>query len=513
MHKRKELFRIIQTSLITGLLAIFILSGCSAGFRTSKRGQGKLLVPAGVDSTVAASADSAADQLFVSLEQEKRSDSFKALGKRRTARSDTLWRALANELEPGYRVNGQDSVRSIEAFNRGARRLQELAQLEQSTAQLQKAEVQRLLLEARKSFERAVMLNPFDLEARSWLARVYQTLASRFLDENNHKKAVGVLEGLTRIEKGEHTLFARLAEAYYAMEAWESAYTNFAQAEIVMRSAAGLDFSDEMAGLQEAAVDTSALFYYVYYQGDAQIKMHQAERGLSNLNRALTYASTEQERADIRSYIDWINWDDGNTRAVELRDKYIALQEQGKYSEAARGFLKLIPQLRTRTAIDETIWRLAVLEFQHLERKNEGIDRLKHVIKLAQKDGAGAPLDTTYQRYFDSYGVMCHNLGLENIRKNRKFAFMYFNQSVAIAWENRAKSYLEIAKLSRNNPKAVIEACTNVLAHPEQLDAREQMQTYQLMVEAFKRTGRFDEARKYYSAWMKLQSGDRRASR
>lgn len=495
------------------LLISFVLSGCSTGGRRLKKRQSRLIVPAGVDSTVAMRADTLADNLFVSIGREQRSISYKAAGKRKTTESDTLWRALANEHDPGYQVSRQDSIEAIEAFNAGARNLQDLARAEQNAAAHQKAQVQRLLMAARKNLERAVMLNPFDLDARSWLARVYQTLAARFLDEKNHKKAIEVLEGLTRIEKGEHTLFARLAEAYYGIDDWQSAYANFAQAEMVLRSAAGLDFSAEPGGFQETVLDTSALFYYVYYQGDTQIKLHDAARGLHNLNRALIYASTAQERADIQSYIDWINWDGGNTRAVELRDKYMALQEAGQYREAAKGFLKLIPRLTTRSAIDETVWRLAVLEFQFLERRNEGIDRLKHVVQQAQTDANGAPIDTTYRRYFNSYGIMCHNLGLENSKKNRKVAFMYFQQAVAVDWESRAKSHLEIAKLSRNNPKAALKACKGALARPEQLDATEQMQAYQLMVESLKRTGRFEEARKYYADWMKMRNGDRRVSR
>ncbi len=510
---RNQTMRLAQNIVSLSLLATFVLSGCSAGFRTANKRKSRLLVPAGVDSTVAMRADTLADNLFVSIDRESRSASYKAVGKKRVSESDTLWQALTNDAPSSAAVTGQDSLRAIEAFNAGARSLQKLAQLEQSGATVQAARVQYLLSDARKNFERAIMLNPFDLETKSWLARVYQTQAARFLDDNNHQKAIRVLEGLTRIERGEHTLFARLAEAYYASEKWASAYVNFTQAELVLHNSTGLDFSEAANGFADTSIDSAALFYYVYYQGDTQIKLHDSSKGLQNLNRALEFATTAQERSDIRSYIEWINWDDGNTRAVELRDKYIALQEEGRHNDAAKGFRKLIPTLRTRRAIDETVWRLAVLEFQFLDRKNEGIDRLKNVVKLTQKDTKGAPIDTTYRKYFNSYGVMCHNLGLENVRKNRKVAFMYFQQSVEVDWQNRAKSHLEVAKLSRNSPEVSLKACQGALATPEQLDQREQMQAYQLMVEALKRTGKFQEARKYYAAWMKMRNGGRRVSR
>ena len=489
-------------------LAVLVFAGCSGNLKMGGRNS-RLMIPAGVDSTVAIAADSTADRLFVSIEQEKRADQHKAIGKDKAAEGDTLWKYLESDATTTAEI---DTVAAVEAFNRGARNLQQLARLQSEpgfSADLQKAEVLQLLEEARKHFERAVILNPFDSETKSWLVKVYQTLAARFLDEENNKRATKVLENLVRLERGEHTLFARLAESYYALQVWDKANRNFKQAEDVLRNASGLNFTNF---IEDVALDTAALFYYVYYQGDTEIKLHAAEAGLASLRRALAYASTPQELADIHSYIDWINWDDGNTKAVELRDKYITMQEEGNHKDAAKGFLQLIPKLRTRRAIDETVWRLAVLEFQYLERKNAGIDRLKHVVKLTLKDQNNAPIDTTYQRYFDSYGVMCHNLGLENYKKNRKFAFMYFKQSTAVAWDSRAKSHLEIAKLSRNNPKEVIASCLSALDAPWQLDGNEQMQTYQLLVEALKRTGRFDEARAYYAQWNDLRRNPSRGS-
>lgn len=495
------------------LFSLFILSGCSGAFKFSKTNESQLEVPAGVDSTVAAEADSLADRLFVSIERENRSEKYKELGKKKATAGDTLWKYLSSDPDAALQV---DSTAAIEAFNEGARNIQELAQLEANpnlSPALQQAEVLRLLKQARESFERAVVLNPFDAEAKSWLARVYQSLASRFLNEDDNRRAVNVLENLTRLEKGEHTLFARLAECYYALEEWPEANRNFRQAEQVLRNAAGLDFSETRDFTQDAKIDTAALFYYVYYQGDTEIKMHDAEAGLASLNRALDYASTAQERADIHSYIAWINWDDGNTRAVEKRDRYIALQEKGEYKKAADGFEDLLPDLRTERARDEIVWRLAVLEFQHLDRQEEGIERLKEVVMKTPQDETGAPVDSTYTKYFDSYGVMCHNLGLENFNKSRKVAFMYFKQAVTVDWENRAKSHLEIAKMSRNNPPAVIESCKQALATPEQLNDTELLQTYQLLVQGLKRTGKFDEARRYFAEWTKLRRSNLRSSR
>lgn len=505
----------LETSI---LLAFVIFTGCSSLGRLSKD-KPSLHVPAGVDSTVAAEADSIADGLFVTLEREKKAGSFKDMGKAHTSASDTLWKYLTAVRDSFPAVSESDSIQAIEAFNAAARYLQELAALEQRSKadglsqELIEAKVYQLLQMARHNFERALILNPFDLETRSWLARVYQSLAARFLNEDDHKKAVKILENLTRLERGEHALYARLAESYYALERWEEAYTNFARAEAVLRGARGLDFNNAGDAPEDAPVDTASLFYYVYYQGDTQAKLHRSERALMDLERAKAYPSTEAERADIQSYIDWINWDDGNVAAVELRDRCLKLEANEEHKDAAKGYKRLLAMLNTPQARDEINWRLALLEFQHLDKKDDGIARLQRVVQGAPKDETGAPVDSTYQEYFNSYGVMCHNLGLEYFKKDRKVAFIYFKQAVAVEWENKAKSYLEIAKLSRNNPRAVLENCEQALALQEQLNEPEQMQVYRLLVEASKRLGQFDRARTYYGEWVELRRNSQRSSR
>ncbi|MFQ5709654.1 MAG: hypothetical protein ACE5HO_19530 [bacterium] len=515
MSKRNPIIKLNGLFVQVSLWAFVVFTGCSGLGKLSKK-QGPVFVPAGVDTSIAVESDSLADELFVSLPRKQKADKLREQGKSKTTLSDTLWVYLSAQRDSFRNISEGDSLQAIDAFNAGALNLQALARLQKKakgglTPEVVEAEVKIQLELAKRNFERALVLNPFDLETRSWLARVYQSLAVKFVNESNHKKAIQVLENLVRLEKGEHTLYARLAESYYAIEDWQAAYDRFSQAEAVLRQSRGLDFS---AGdtPEEASIDTSALFYYVYYQGDTEAKLHQADRALIDLDRAMKLAATEQEEQDIRSYVDWINWDDGNVGAVELRDKCLALVDEEKYKNAAKWFKKLLGQLRTKRASDEISWRLALLEFQYLNRKNEGIDRLKQVVKLVEKDEHGAPADSTYQKYFNSYGVMCHNLGLEYSRKNRKIAFTYFKQSAAIDWENKAKSYLEIAKLSRNNPKAVLKNCEQAIAAIQQLDQSEQMQTYQLMVEASKRLGKFDQARTYFAQWVGLRRNHNRSS-
>ena len=84
----------------------------------------RLLVPAGVDSSVAARADSMARTLFVSLPREERSERLKLLGKSRTSASDTLWQVLGQAPDADGQVRDESAASSVAAFNRGAAALQ-----------------------------------------------------------------------------------------------------------------------------------------------------------------------------------------------------------------------------------------------------------------------------------------------------------------------------------------------------------------------------------------------------
>ena len=476
----------------------FFIGGCSTRVAVRKSG-GPLFIPAGVDSVVAAEADSLAEDLFVSIAEEKKADELKNKGQNKVAYSDTLWKYLSMVKDTSsLKVTPEDSLAAIEEFNKAALKLREFATKKQAGVDEEsvKEEIYALLEEARSFFEKSIVLNPFDLEAKNGLATVYKLLALRFGEIQNYEKSIQVLENLVRIEKGEHILFARLGENYWQVKDWQSSYRNFAQAENIL---AGLSFI--------APPDTGQLFLYVYYQGDTQAKMHNADSALYHFNRAIAFAPNNEQVEKIQSYIDWINWDDGNIAASERKDEISQLEKNSEYTKAAKGYAKLIPDLTTQKAENEIQWRLSLLEFQFLEKEEQGIDRLYSVIKLLDYNKDGNTIDSLDQRYFESYGAMCHNLGLENEKKNRKAALAYFLQSISIKWKSRAKSLLELAKLSKNNPDKVIEYSNDALTTTSQLDKEEAVQIYQLLVEAYKRKGMFEEARVAYQKGLELRKG------
>lgn len=493
--------------LLVSVLAFLTACGTSNRSRLSGA-RAELRVPAGVDSTIALQADSLSRALALDARREREADRLRQRAQELVAASDSLW-AL---IEATREVSATDSLAAIDQFNRAARHLREIAELQRRQGNGASAKLQKQVLDqlerARGYLEKAVQLNPFDREARSWLARVYQALASRFSSRDDQWKAVEVLENMVRLEKGQHSLFGRLGEAYFSLGLWEEAYRNFSEAERVLRETA---FENIQSGpvtldsLRQAPVDTAALFYYAYYEGATLAKLHRPEESLERFQLALEIAPNDEDRQAVVAYIRWINWDGGNIAASETRDALFELQAQGRYQEAVRGFIDLAPRLRTPQARDEIEWRAAVLEYQMLNRKSSALQRMYGVIQRRGLTNSTAALDSIDQRYLESYGTMCHNMGLESLEKNRQTAFAYFLQAVHVPWSGRAKSYLELAKLSQNNPEAAVRYGKAALESRSALNREELKQAYRLLTAAYKRLGRFEEARQSYAKWLELK--------
>ena len=498
---------ILLLRVIFMLSALVLLPHC-AGSKPARPAFGPPAptVAAGLDSAVVARSDALAESLFVSWERQEAAQLQRQTGQQQQEISDALWQALGNAADSSMTATA-DTVQAIGKFNQGAQQLLALQQLQQTggdPVQL-RARSQAHLDSARIYFEAAIRLNPFDANTRLWLARVYQLLAERFLADTRLPEAALMLRRLIRMDRGQHGLHGRLGEVYLRMNQWAPAKEQFSQAEFVLRETAEFQVP-EGAALNDstiaAALDSAALFLYVYYQAESDIRLHRADSALANLERALPLARNGEDGATVRRTIDWINWDDGNIRNAEYRDRLIELADAQQYAEAAAGFARLKDGLKNPRAAREIDWRLALLEYSHLGREAQALERLSAVVRYYLNDSlqtATAAVDTMSETYFNSFGTMCHNQGVQALKdKKLRRALAYFTQSTEVPWPQQAKSYLEIARLSVNNPAKAVDAAGKALATPEQLDGREQQDALRVMVGGLKRLGRFDEAKEYY---------------
>lgn len=489
--------------------ALLMLANCAATRPPAAPQPRVLLVPAGVDSSVAKRADSLANQLFVEWEQQQRAIAAARQGEEQVQISEELWQALSG----GDSTAVRDTVAAIRQFNRGAQQLLKMQQLPQQGLGAEELRVRSKahLDSAAIYFETAIRFDPFDRNTRLWLAKVYQFQAERFLGQEQLSNAARVLEKLIRMDQGQHGLYGRLAQVYHSLDQWENALKNFREAETVLKESAVFNVPESQQ-LNDttiaAARDSAALFLYVYYQAEDEIRLNQSEPALLDLYRALHLSRREEDRRTVQATIDWINWDDGNLSAVVFRDTVLSWIDQQKFEKAEQGFRALLQRVRTDRARREVQWRLALVEFTYTGKTEQALRRMQEVARFYRNDTTGqAAADTMVSEYYDAYGTMCHNVGLERLKlKKLRQALTYFQQSVEIPWKQRAKSYLEIARLSVNNPPKAVEAAEAAMADRQQLSSQEELAALKILISALKRQGRLREATEYFREYRQLAS-------
>jgi tetratricopeptide (TPR) repeat protein len=189
-----------------------------------------------------------------------------------------------------------------------------------------------------------------------------------------------------------------------------------------------------------------------------------------------------------------------------MRDSAAELASQEKFVEADKIYSALINKiLRTKRAKDDIAWDYASIEYYRLNRRASAIARLDDVMKTIQKDEIDAPVDTSYRNYFENYGAMCHNLGVDTMRVDRRLAYGYFERATAIYWSGRGKSYAFMAELTQSNADLAIKNGENALKFRDQLTAEQLKNVYKFLVDGYRSKRQMDKARDYFEKLKAMQ--------
>ena len=463
-----------------------------------------LFVPAGVDSTIAREADSLALASFVSITDQEAASIESEEGATLTAFSDSLWRYLEMTQDSTGSVGPELAQAALRSANQAVQPLNELIQLQQAT-DLDSATVVRrqaaLLDQAQQALEEAIRLNPFDLQTQSVLARVYTAQAQRLGQANAYQQSIDVLEKLTRLRPDQHTLFIALANNYYQTQQWDAAVLNYERAEQVY-----LNTYDLVADQVPAGPDNQLLYEYATRLADVHVIRRDANAAISAYERALGVAPNDEERAFVRGEMDWINWDNGNVSASFTRDSLVNLVQEQRFDEAEHGFLELLRSIQSPRAVDETEWRLATVQYQQ-GKGDEAADRLLRLIRrIPVEPGTGVPSDSTNQRYFDTFGTICFNQAMFYLGEQRdnRTALKYLEQAAQFPWKDRARAYLESAKLLRSNTKEAKKRAHFALNEIDTLSPEDQKELFGLLATFYRTEGDFDQARVYLEKYRNL---------
>jgi len=486
--------------------SIVLLAGCASQrnydtYILTNIEPDELFIPAGVDSITAAEAKQLAEQSFVTIQEEERSEELKQIGSQFKAESDTLWLVLSFEAEVDSSAIDPDDPNFINAFNEGAEHFIAIRDMEAGNSnEYDDARYAELLDLSIKSFEEAVLVNPFDAQTRLLLGQLYGVKASRLNRSEEFEAAIEILEKLSRIEKGDHVIFSVLGENYFLVKKYDQAALNFEHAsEILLETSQLSDYFYDNGHM--SPTDSLSLFTYYYYAGQAYTNLYDPQNALRSFANAGTYGSKADQQQAIEGEVQFIQWDDGNIRASMMRDEIVTLVNDEKLDEAEAGFKNLLGSLTTQKAKDEIDWRLGVVEYQ-LEKVELSADRLLKLVQRVEINEDGTPVDPDYQKYFNDFGVITFNIGLQHLNnKNRSLALTYLMQSSKVHWNLRARSHLRIADLLVNNIPEAIRYAQLAEDDVKSLSEGDSKALYRLLSELNRRNGNMNEARRYFAIW------------
>ncbi|MGY8778743.1 MAG: tetratricopeptide repeat protein [Longimicrobiales bacterium] len=490
---------------ITAVLISMAVVGCASGGSTASTpvAQGPTVVPLGVDTVVAAAADSLADASFVASPEQDQALELQQQGQLMVERTDSLWFAMSALIDSGRVVTDADSAEASAATMQGGTALVALDSLLRTSdleVEALAAQTGVLLDSAELALEQAFQLNPFDTRSQVWLAQVYGLQARRLGQEEAYPRAIDELEKLALLTPDRHTVYAMLANNYFYVSNWDGAALNYQTAEDVYLATYDLVL-DETPPL-----DSATVFSYVQAQGDMHIQRLDAMQATAAYDRALPYGLTAEDSAYIAGEMEWMAWDDMNIASSMARDSLLQLEQAGDLAGARSGYAALLAGLTSRAASDETDWRLAIVDY-NLGSQEEAAGRLQELVARTPIDAAGAPIDPTYVRYFDDYGTLCLNLGRSARveRRDNRTALKYFTQASELAWPGSAVAHYEVARLVQGNLPAALEHATIAATDVEELTVEQRLDLYRLLMELNRRAGDFDKAREFRDAFTALR--------
>lgn len=506
--------KLARAFLVAGIMLSLV--GC-AGTQGGFWPKGE--TPPGISKRVAARVDTLAERLFVPFKREQAALQLSREGQRHYAVSDSLWPAW-DALQRKDTKPAQTGADSTAAPAAGEIHAQAQSRNGTDYASTSKIRIQAIfnLKQAREKLEKSLRQDPFKPLARHRLALTYKLFAERFPHEVPLERAAETWSVLALLEPGEYRHFLNLGNTYFAMGQWSKALTQFQLAESLLDGSAAVSNArvDNPSLPQSAWIDSTDLFNTVYLQAQTLIKqviaerkspaIREAETALEYLEKARGLTSSAKWHALIVGDIKYITWDENNIWGSALRDSAQALAGRGDFRKAADIYDQLLNRvLETKRAKNDVKWDYAKIEYAKLKRRASAIARLSGVISDIEKDGSGAPVDTTYNSMFEDYGTMCYLVGLDTTRVNRKIAYEYFELAASIAWKDQGKIFLRMAELTRANIELSLQHAEKALPHETSFNSEEKKLLFDLLAQGYRRKGETDRARIYFEKFRELQ--------
>jgi pentatricopeptide repeat protein len=417
----------------------------------------------------------------------------------------TIWKYLSTTDRSQWTITKNDSEKAIKEYVvPGATTCRKAAEVNdkinrgQTNIEQEASNLISLFEQAKDYFEEGLRLNPFDNYTRPWLISTYSNLERLYAYTEEPAKRLQVLKNLLYLKndpKDRLYLFSNIGTIYKQFEQYTLARNNYQLAvEAIFEG-------------DETAIDTTKLFENIFLRGGMQLKLYEDEPALTSFIHARMIAPNQNFFNNITSLIDYINWDAGNIRASEKYKEARKLYSEKKYDVAEIAFLELLGSVQTEKARNQAQSDLARLQFYQLEKKDEAIDRLWNVVNRYPLDpDSGVPIDSTYQDIWEQYSQMCLRMGLDNHNTDKRASFIYFLKMSQIEGSSRGKAFLNLARMSLQNPQICLNYCTRALDYQEQLNKEEKKILYNTIYQIYLQQGDFEQALEWFKKYYEMSS-------
>lgn len=501
---------------LIGILSIILFSGCAIQKQIIVEKKPFVSkIPVGIDSTTSVIADSIYFLISVVEQDENEARKFFDQALQISAFIDTIWNAKEN----GIKTAG-DSSRTLRALNEVDIYLrsnpEEYKQIQKSSkkyGRLNKdvlTSISKTLISQTISvFETCIRKNKFKVEYRRQYSQFLKDSYQKINDKNLLVRSGDELEKIVKYNRDNRVLYSDLATIYWDLGQWQDSFDNFEEAKTALTQNAIFGIENPYQyydRLTEVPIDTNRMVGYISRQAECKIKLYEDKPALALLEEAKELTPSQEYKSIFDARITWINWDAGNIRAVEIRDKADSLWHAKKNPAAAKlMYLDLLPILRLSRTNAQINWNIATIDFYHLDNKAEGVSRMMMVRKNTQIDSlTGAPVDSSFQRYLDAYGAMCYQLGSQYLNSDLNYAYIYYSQAAHTNFKDRSKAYLQLADMSKFDPIETIRLCNKSIECNETIDDQSKKFLYQLLFSSYKKLGDFETSKKWYDLWRQL---------
>lgn len=500
---------------LISFILLILITGCATQKSIVQQPTvARIELPPGIDSMTVMIADTIFSEVAVTEKQERQAMASFNDAEKIWNLGDSLW--LATEIDS---FTLADSIRVSRQLTASERYYENNKEFTKKIKKLKKEygfiskhlirEVSAFLMnESVKQYQQSIELNVYNIDFRLNLVQRFEAIGTRLKDKYFLKLAADEFEKIIDQIKDDHRFYFRLGKLYFDLVNWSKAFENFEKATETIRKNAIFEIRQPQLYFSHpdsTPLDTTDLVNYIYHQALCKTRLYDANPALGYFREAQEITPLAELKQKFQGWIDWILWDDGNIRASELRDAADTLRNDHKFPEAKTAYLNLLPLLKTQRTFDQISWRIAVLDYSELNNKFDGLRRMHQLITRSATDSlTGAPADTSYQVYFDTYGTMCYNTGAEYLKIKLSAAYVYFSQAAEVYYNDRGKAYLQLAMLSEFDPNEAIRLSNKAFEFSEQLDANELQMLYKLFHTSYRKLGDFTASQQWFDKWKQL---------